>query len=162
VAKLLPGPDASAYTDGDAIIRVAKEENAQAIIPGYGFLSENADFARDVGKAGIAWVGPSPEAIEVNHHDALNWRTIANEMESRPLASSMVSRNNLVKSKLPSDSLTVARDLAEKAGVPIVPGTKGLVESADEAAQESERLGFPVMLKGISTLNKHIEYQIIS
>lgn len=43
----------------------------------------------------------------------------------------------------------MARDLAEKAGVPIVPGTKGLVESPDEAAQESERLGFPVMLKGM-------------
>jgi urea carboxylase len=65
VAKLLPGPDVSAYTDGDAIIKIAKEENAQAIIPGYGFLSENADFAREVGKAGLVWVGPSPEAIEV-------------------------------------------------------------------------------------------------
>jgi hypothetical protein len=65
VAKLLPGPDASAYTDGDAIIKIAKEENAQAIIPGYGFLSENADFAREVGRAGLVWVGPSPEAIEV-------------------------------------------------------------------------------------------------
>lgn len=65
VAKLLPGPDASAYTDGDAIIKIAKEEDAQAIIPGYGFLSENADFAREVGKAGLVWVGPGPEAIEV-------------------------------------------------------------------------------------------------
>jgi len=66
VAKLLPGPDVSAYTDGDAIIKIAKEEDAQAIIPGYGFLSENADFAREVGKAGLVWVGPSPEAIEVS------------------------------------------------------------------------------------------------
>ena len=41
----------------------------------------------------------------------------------------------------------VARDLAEKAGVPIVPGTKGLVESAEDAIEESERIGFPVMLK---------------
>lgn len=69
MAKLLPGPDASAYTDGDAIIKIAKEENAQAIIPGYGFLSENADFAREVGKAGLVWVGPSPEAIEVRSLD---------------------------------------------------------------------------------------------
>lgn len=45
--------------------------------------------------------------------------------------------------------ILVAKDLAEKAGVPIVPGSKGLVESADDAAQESERLGFPVMLKGM-------------
>jgi len=45
----------------------------------------------------------------------------------------------------------VARELAEKAGVPIVPGTKGLVESEEDAARESERLGFPVMLKGTFT-----------
>jgi acetyl/propionyl-CoA carboxylase alpha subunit len=81
VAKLLPGPDASAYTDGEAIIKIAKEEDAQAIIPGYGFLSENADFAREVGKAGLVWVGPSPEAIEVGrsqhstpYHDRLMTR----------------------------------------------------------------------------------------
>jgi len=41
----------------------------------------------------------------------------------------------------------VARGLAEKAGVPIVPGTKGLVENEDDAIAESERIGFPVMLK---------------
>lgn len=41
----------------------------------------------------------------------------------------------------------VARELAEKAGVPIVPGTKGLVESEEDAVRESEKIGFPVMLK---------------
>lgn len=153
MAKLLPGPDASAYTDGDAIIKIAKDENAQAIIPGYGFLSENADFARDVGKAGIVWVGPSPEAIEVKYRKTSNWQVPTNSMASRPLVSSIVSSATGQRS---ADSrltfFSVARDLAEKAGVPIVPGTKGLVESADEAAQESERLGFPVMLKGMSSL----------
>jgi urea carboxylase len=64
-AVLLPGSDSTAYTDGDSIIKIAKDCNADAIIPGYGFLSENADFARAVGDAGIAWVGPSPEVIEV-------------------------------------------------------------------------------------------------
>lgn len=64
-AVLLPGPDATAYTDGESILKIAKEYHADAIIPGYGFLSENADFARAVGDAGIVWVGPSPEAIEV-------------------------------------------------------------------------------------------------
>lgn len=63
-AVLLPGPDSTAYTDGDAIIKIAKDNNADAVIPGYGFLSENADFARSVGKAGMVWVGPSPESIE--------------------------------------------------------------------------------------------------
>lgn len=54
------------YTDGDEIIKIATDEKAEAIIPGYGFLSENAGFARAVGNAGLAWVGPSPESIEGN------------------------------------------------------------------------------------------------
>jgi urea carboxylase len=108
---LLPGGNATAYTDEDAILQIAIEKGADAIIPGYGFLSENAHFARQVGDAGIAWVGPSPASIEafgVKH---------------------------------------TARDLAEKANVPIVPGTKGLVEDEDAATKEAERIGFPVMLK---------------
>lgn len=67
-AVLLPGPDSTAYTEGSAIIRIAKEKGADAIIPGYGFLSENADFAKEVGEDGsMVWVGPSPEAIEVGN-----------------------------------------------------------------------------------------------
>jgi len=123
---LLPGTNATAYTDEEAILKIAKEKGADAIIPGYGFLSENADFARRVGGEGIVWVGPSPEAIEafgVKH---------------------------------------TARGLAEKANVPIVPGTKGLVEDEEAAAKEAERIGFPVMLKatgggggmGLITCNK--------
>lgn len=61
---LLPGSNSTAYTEGDEIIKIAKEKGADAIIPGYGFLSENADFARSVGEAGMVWVGPSPESIE--------------------------------------------------------------------------------------------------
>jgi len=123
---LLPGSNATAYTDEDAILRIAKDKGADAIIPGYGFLSENAHFARLVGDAGIAWVGPSPESIEafgIKH---------------------------------------TARALAEKANVPIVPGTKGLVEDENAAVKEAERIGFPVMLKatgggggmGLITCNK--------
>jgi urea carboxylase len=110
-AVLLPGSNATAYTDEKAILKIAKERGADAIIPGYGFLSENAAFARQVSEAGLIWVGPSPEAIEafgVKHS---------------------------------------ARDLASKAGVPIVPGTSGLVKDEEEAASEAERIGFPIMLK---------------
>ncbi|KAF1961045.1 PreATP-grasp domain-containing protein [Byssothecium circinans] len=110
-AVLLSGSNATAYTDEDEILRIAKEKQADAIIPGYGFLSENAHFARVVEEAGIAWVGPNAEAIEafgVKH---------------------------------------VARGLAEKANVPIVPGTRGLVEDEDVAAKAAEEIGFPVMLK---------------
>lgn len=110
-AVQLSGSNATAYTDEDEIIRIAKVKKADAIIPGYGFLSENAHFARLVHDAGIVFVGPSAEAIDdfgVKH---------------------------------------VARGLAEKANVPIVPGTKGLVEDEDAAAKAAEEIGFPVMLK---------------
>lgn len=103
------GPNA--YTDGDLIIKVAKEKKADAIIPGYGFLSENAEFAKKVKSEGIQWVGPSPEAI-----DAFGIKH-------------------------------VARELAEKTGVPAVPGTKGLVADEDAAVKAAEEIGFPVMLK---------------
>ncbi|KAL8683248.1 MAG: hypothetical protein Q9186_000750 [Xanthomendoza sp. 1 TL-2023] len=111
IPVLLSGGDSKGYLDGDDIIKIAKEHDANAIIPGYGFLSENADFAKSVAAAGMVWVGPSPESIEsfgIKH---------------------------------------TARDLADKAGVPIVPGTDGLIESEKDAVAESERLGFPVMLK---------------
>lgn len=110
-AVLLRGSNATAYTDEEALLNIAKEKGAQAIIPGYGFLSENAPFARRVSEAGLVWVGPSPEAIEafgVKH---------------------------------------TARDLAAKADVPIVPGTKGLVKDEEDAATQAEQIGFPVMLK---------------
>jgi urea carboxylase len=108
---LLSGPDSKAYIDGDQIVEIAKSRKANAIIPGYGFLSENTDFARQVADAGMAFCGPSPKCIEdfgIKH---------------------------------------TARELAAKADVPIVPGTKGLVESEDDAVEEAKKLGFPVMLK---------------
>ncbi|MFN3516290.1 MAG: biotin carboxylase N-terminal domain-containing protein [Novosphingobium sp.] len=59
-----PGPARESYLVGERIIAAAKATGAEAIHPGYGFLSENADFARAVIDAGLIWVGPSPESIE--------------------------------------------------------------------------------------------------
>lgn len=110
-SHLLSGDATRAYLDGDQIISIAKSTGAQAIIPGYGFLSENADFARAVARAGMAFAGPSPDSIDqfgLKH---------------------------------------TARDLAIKAGVPVVPGTPGLLSSVEDASRAAAELGYPVMLK---------------
>nr|UWK20228.1 urea amidolyase_carboxylase [Trichoderma stromaticum] len=60
---LLPGEDNTAYTNGEAILEICKRTNADAIIPGYGFLSENVEFANAVSSAGIIFVGPSSASI---------------------------------------------------------------------------------------------------
>lgn len=92
----------------DQIISIAKANNADAVIPGYGFLSENPDFARRLRQNGIEFIGPAAETIE-----------------------SLGLKHT-------------ARDHAIAAGVPVVPGSDGLVESEDAAAEIATRLGFPV------------------
>ena len=95
----------------DKVIGAAKQSGADAVHPGYGFLSENADFAQAVLDAGLTWIGPSPQAI-------------------RDLG----------------DKVT-ARHIAQRAGAPLVPGTKNPVSGPDEVVAFAEENGLPIAIK---------------
>src|SRR5215211_7834268 len=60
-----PGPATESYLVGERLLEAARRAGAEAIHPGYGFLAENADFARSVEAAGLVWIGPPPEAMEL-------------------------------------------------------------------------------------------------
>src|SRR5207253_2936459 len=62
--RIGPAPSRDSYLAQDRILEAAAESGADSIHPGYGFLSENSTFARAVGKAGLTWIGPSPEAMD--------------------------------------------------------------------------------------------------
>ena len=102
-------PSALSYVNIDALVTAAKITGADAVHPGYGFLSENADFADAVTRAGLTFIGPTGEAI-------------------RMLG---------VKS--------AAREIALKAGVPITPGSDGIVGKDYRAV--AQKIGFPLMIK---------------
>ena len=100
-----------AYLDIEGIVALAKEKGVDLIHPGYGFLSENAHFARACAEAGIAFVGPRPDLLE-----------------------------------LMGDKVA-ARVAAQSAGVPVVPGSDGRIDDADQARALALKIGFPVMIK---------------
>ena len=106
-----PPQAAKSYLKVDAILSAAASTGAQAIHPGYGFLSENADFADAVRSAGMVFVGPSGDTI----------RTMGDKAS--------------------------ARQAAMRAGVPVVPGSIGLVNDIANAKHEARHIGYPVMIK---------------
>src|SRR5215471_1908635 len=106
-----PAAAAESYLNIEKIIQAAKRSGADAVHPGYGFLSENPQFAHACAAAGIKFIGPTASAMEM------------------------------------MGSKTRARHHMEHAGIPFVPGTSRGLESAQEAAEVAEEIGYPVMLK---------------
>jgi len=107
------GPAASkeSYLNIEKVLEAVRQTKADAVHPGYGFLSESPEFARALEAAEIRYVGPSATTIE--------------RMGDK----------------------VAARQAAEAAGVPVVPGSKGRIESVEEAVRVAGEVGFPVMIK---------------
>ena len=89
------------YLDGNQIVNAAKKTGAQAIHPGYGFLSENASFARKVKKEGIVWIGPSANVISV----------MGDKLKAKDLA---------IKAGVPTLPMTSKPIEAKKIGYPLL------------------------------------------
>lgn len=106
-----PAKSARSYLDIPSVISAAEITNADAIHPGYGFLSENAGFAQVCETSELKFIGPTPEVIR-----------------------SMGQKD-------------LARAAMKDAGVPILPGSDGVLRSTEEAAVVAEEIGYPVMIK---------------
>ncbi len=104
------GPVA-AYLDIPAIVSLAVEKGVDFIHPGYGFLSENAEFAEACQKAGITFIGPRPDLLRM------------------------------------MGDKTTARSLAQKVGVPTLPGTENPIEERSQALKVAKEIGFPLIIK---------------
>ncbi|HLH03757.1 MAG TPA: acetyl-CoA carboxylase biotin carboxylase subunit [Bryobacteraceae bacterium] len=106
-----PAKSTLSYLNIPAVISAAEITNVDAVHPGYGFLSENPDFAEVCELSGIKFIGPRPDVI----------------------------RDMGLKQR--------ARTIMAKAGVPILPGSEGVLASAEEALALASQIGYPVMLK---------------
>jgi len=149
----------TSYLDVAAVLDAASKAKADAIHPGYGFLSENADFAEKVGAAGITWVGPSPEAIS-QMGDKIAAKALAEKAQVPTLPGSLD----------PCDAAALGYPLIVKAaaggggkGMRVVLSADALEESVAAAKREALS-GFGddrVFLERYVARARHIEIQIL-
>jgi len=122
-----PGPPAESYLRGDVVVETALRAGAQAVHPGYGFLAENAEFARLVESAGLTWIGPSADAIEAMGSKVAARRRMREA--GVPIVPGTVD---------PAESLEDLRGAAQEVGYPLAikasggGGGKGLKVARDE------------------------------
>ena len=168
-AYALTGNSASdTYMNVPALLDIAARAGADAIHPGYGFLSENADFARAVTDAGMVWIGPQPEAIELLG-DKIAARRVAEEVGA-PLAPGTSD---------PIDDWQEAREFAEEHGLPIAikaaygGGGRGLkvVDNLDDIEEAFNSAGREAMeafgraecyVEKFLTHPRHVEAQVLA
>ena len=147
------------YLDTNAIINAAKQTNAEAIHPGYGFLSENAQFARKVKKEKIIWVGPSAHVISV-----MGDKLKAKELADKANVPTLTMTSNLKEaSKIGYPLLIKAAAGGGGKGMRVVPSETSLNESLMAAKREA-KAGFNddrVFFERYIEKSRHIEIQIL-
>ncbi|MDB4112482.1 biotin/lipoyl-binding protein [bacterium] len=149
----------SSYMDSDAILSAAKQTGAQAVHPGYGFLSENAAFARKVKNNNLIWIGPSPHVIKVMG-DKLKAKELAEKsgVPTLPMAADLKDAKNLGYPLL----VKAAAGGGGK-GMRIVTSPKNLKESVISAQREALS-GFGddrIFIERYVEKSRHIEIQIL-
>ena len=147
------------YLDTNAIMNAAKQTNAEAIHPGYGFLSENAKFARKVKKEKIIWVGPSAHVISV-----MGDKLKAKELADKANVPTLTMTSNLKEaSKIGYPLLIKAAAGGGGKGMRVVPSETSLNESLMAAKREA-KAGFNddrVFFERYIEKSRHIEIQIL-
>ena len=106
-----PADSSKSYLNVEAIMAACEITGADAVHPGFGFLSENSRFAQICEKCGITFIGPSPSSIDMLGDKA------------------------------------TAKKTMENAGIPVIPGSKGAIESIESAKELASKIGYPVLIK---------------
>jgi propionyl-CoA carboxylase alpha chain len=163
-----PAPSAQSYLNADAILAVCKASGADAVHPGYGFLSENARFAEQVESAGIAWIGPPPSAIRVMG-DKLSAKAAAAEFGVPLVMGSDGASPTAAEAQAVADQIGYPVMLKASAGgggkgMRVVHSSSEVQEAFENAASEALKSfgNGEVFVEKFVTSPRHIEIQVLS